>query len=70
MPTVVSTANVKTIEEILGFIYALLNSRDYSLQLHCSGSRSRFSTSSFRSCPIQLWIRGTIVLEAKNGHNY
>ena len=22
-------------------------------------------TSSFRSCPIQLWIRGTIVLEVK-----
>jgi predicted small metal-binding protein len=23
------------------------------------------STSSFRSCPIQLWIRGTILVEAK-----
>jgi predicted small metal-binding protein len=24
-----------------------------------------FSNSSFRSCPIQLWIRATIVLEVK-----
>jgi hypothetical protein len=38
--------------------------------IHFPVTASRFFISSFRSCPTQLWIRGTIVLGGNYGQYY